>query len=81
MGPMPGSAISAWRLAKHYATDAPYRRRPDGPTPAATALMGCIGNSVGTFESRGFNGLIDELMFFDRALSESEVKNIYSVQR
>jgi Concanavalin A-like lectin/glucanases superfamily len=52
-----------------------------GPTPESTALIGCIGNSVGMFESRGFNGIIDELMFFDRALTDAEVKSIYSAQK
>ena len=43
--------------------------------------MGCIGNSVGMFESRGFNGIIDELMFFDRALTDREVRQIYDAQK
>jgi hypothetical protein len=59
----------------------PYLNGPSGPTPAATALTGCIGNCNGVYESRGFNGIIDELMFFDRVLSEAEVKQIYAVQR
>jgi hypothetical protein len=52
-----------------------------GPTAASTALVGCIGNSVGVFESRGFNGIIDEVMFFNSALSETEVKQIYNAQK
>ena len=60
---------------------APYVYYGTGPTPASTALIGCVGNCVGVFESRGFNGIIDELMFFDRALSGDEVKQIYELQR
>jgi hypothetical protein len=33
------------------------------------------------FESRGFNGIIDELMFFDRVLSGDEVRQIYELQK
>jgi len=52
-----------------------------GTTPPSTALMGCVGNCVGMFGSRGFNGIIDELMVFDRALSGEEVRQLYDVQR
>jgi hypothetical protein len=77
MSSKPGAAYRSSRSLKSL----PYLDGPSGPTPAATALMGCIGNSVGMFESRGFNGTIDELMFFDRALTEDEVKHLYSAQK
>ena len=77
MGPMPRAAYRSSRSLKSL----PYLDGPSGPTPAATALMGCIGNSVGMFESRGFNGIIDELMFFDRALTDREVRQIYDAQK
>lgn len=51
-----------------------------GSTPASTALNGCIGNCVDQLESRGFKGTVDELEFFDRALSAGEVRGLYALQ-
>jgi Concanavalin A-like lectin/glucanases superfamily len=77
MSSMPRSSSRAYSSLKGL----PYLGGSRGTTPASTALMGCVGNCVGLFESRGFNGTIDELMFFDRALSVEDVKQLYDVQR
>ncbi|MCY2928849.1 MAG: LamG domain-containing protein [Planctomycetota bacterium] len=41
------------------------------------ALVGCVGNSFGQLDTRGFNGIIDEVMFFDRALTAEEVAGLF----
>ncbi|MCY2928850.1 MAG: LamG domain-containing protein [Planctomycetota bacterium] len=51
-----------------------------GSTPASTALVGCVGNSYGQVDTRGFHGIIDEVMIFNCALSAEEVRRIYQHQ-
>ena len=41
------------------------------------ALVGCVGNSFGQLDTRGLNGIIDEVMFFDRAVTAAEVAGLY----
>jgi hypothetical protein len=36
---------------------------------------------IGRYSDRYFNGLIDELMIYDRALSAEEIKNLYDIQK
>jgi hypothetical protein len=44
--------------------------------------IGCYQNRAGGARYRGhFNGMIDEVMIFDRALSDSEIRMIYNSQK
>jgi len=49
-----------------------------GTTPAPSALIGAIGNNLGDPATRGFRGLIDDVAFFDRALDQNEVHELYA---
>lgn len=51
-----------------------------GPMSESSALTGCLGNSLGALESRGFNGMIDEVMFHNRPLTGDEVRQIYNLK-
>ena len=49
-----------------------------GATPQPSALIAAIGNNLGAPSARGFNGLIDEVAFFDRALTVDEVGDLHA---
>ncbi len=46
--------------------------------PNATALNLWIGDRSGSTGSRSFNGAIDEVRIYNRALTENEIKNLYN---
>lgn len=48
-----------------------------GSTPAGADMKLAIGNCFGGLSKRGFHGVIDEVVFFDRALSAEEVTQLH----
>jgi hypothetical protein len=57
-----------------------YRAQLDGYNGPLN--IGCYQNRAGGARYRGhFNGMIDEVMIFDRALSDSEIRMIYNSQK
>ncbi len=49
-----------------------------GPTPQVTAIGNQISNGVWGFEHYNFDGKIDELLIYNRALSAAEVSTLYT---
>ena len=51
------------------------------PTRVSAVFDGCVGNTHGMLTTRGFNGVLDEVIFIDRALTGDEIRQIYDSQK
>jgi len=61
-----------------FAASAPHTETYSGPTPQVAAIGNQISNGVWGFAHYNFDGKIDDLLIYNRALSPSEVQTLYS---